>query len=206
MTTIGIVVAAGRGERFGGPKHEAVVGGAPMWERARDALLLGGVDRVIVVGEVPGGVPGGERRRDSVAAGLAAAPVESEWIVVHDAARPLATPHLVVRVLQRLHAGDVDAVVPAVAVTDTIKRTEGLEVIATVDREGLVAVQTPQGFRASALREAHASSAEDASDDAVLIERWGGRVITVPGESTNLKVTHPSDLSLIAALSGVVDG
>jgi 2-C-methyl-D-erythritol 4-phosphate cytidylyltransferase/2-C-methyl-D-erythritol 2,4-cyclodiphosphate synthase len=168
--------------------------------------MTGGVERVIVVGDVPGGVPGGDRRRDSVAAGLTALPTDAEWVLVHDAARPLATPHLVVRILQRLHVGDVDAVVPVVAVRDTIKRAEGPIVRETVPREGLVAVQTPQGFRLSALREAQAASDEDASDDAVLIERAGGRVATVPGEPANLKVTYPADLDLAAALLGVIDG
>lgn len=206
MTTVGIVVAAGRGERFGGEKHTALIGGVPMWRRARDVLLTGGVERVVVVGGVPGGVPGGDRRRDSVAAGLAAVATDAEWVVVHDAARPLATPHLVVRVLQRLHVGDVDAVVPVVAVRDTIKRTEGASVVATVPREGLVAVQTPQGFRLTALREAQAALDEDASDDAVLIERAGGAVATVAGEPENLKVTYPSDLGLATALLEVIDG
>ncbi len=206
MTTVGIVVAAGRGERFGGEKHAALVGGVPLWRRAREVLMTGGVERVIVVGDVPGGVPGGDRRRDSVAAGLTALPTDAEWVLVHDAARPLATPHLVVRILQRLHVGDVDAVVPVVAVRDTIKRAEGPIVRETVPREGLVAVQTPQGFRLSALREAQAASDEDASDDAVLIERAGGRVATVPGEPANLKVTYPADLDLAAALLGVIDG
>lgn len=206
MTTVGIVVAAGRGERFGGEKHAALVGGVPLWRRAREVLMTGGVERVVVVGDVPGGVPGGDRRRDSVAAGLTALPTDAEWVLVHDAARPLATPHLVVRILQRLHVGDVDAVVPVVAVRDTIKRAEGPIVRETVPREGLVAVQTPQGFRLSALREAQAASDEDASDDAVLIERAGGRVATVPGEPANLKVTYPADLDLAAALLGVIDG
>lgn len=206
MTTVGIVVAAGRGERFGGEKHAALVGGVPLWRRAREVLMTGGVERVVVVGDFPGGVPGGDRRRDSVAAGLTALPTDAEWVLVHDAARPLATPHLVVRILQRLHVGDVDAVVPVVAVRDTIKRAEGPIVRETVPREGLVAVQTPQGFRLSALREAQAASDEDASDDAVLIERAGGRVATVPGEPANLKVTYPADLDLAAALLGVIDG
>ncbi len=206
MTTVGIVVAAGRGERFGGEKHAALVGGVPLWRRAREVLMTGGVERVIVVGDVPGGVPGGDRRRDSVAAGLTALPTDAAGVLVHDAARPLATPHLVVRILQRLHVGDVDAVVPVVAVRDTIKRAEGPIVRETVPREGLVAVQTPQGFRLSALREAQAASDEDASDDAVLIERAGGRVATVPGEPANLKVTYPADLDLAAALLGVIDG
>jgi 2-C-methyl-D-erythritol 4-phosphate cytidylyltransferase len=206
VTTVGIVVAAGRGERFGGAKHTALVGGVPMWERARTALLTGGVETVVVVGEVPGGVSGGLRRRDSVAAGIDALPESSEWIVVHDAARPLATPHLVVRVLQRLRADDVDAVVPVVAVRDTIKRTDGSVVLETIERKGLVAVQTPQGFRASALREGHAASDVDATDDAVLVERTGGRVTTIPGEPENLKVTYSADLALTEALLGVIDG
>jgi 2-C-methyl-D-erythritol 4-phosphate cytidylyltransferase len=200
VTVWGIVVAAGSGGRFGRAKHTVAVAGVPMWERARDALLRGGAAGVVVVGSVPGGVPGGARRRDSVAAGLAALPDEADLVLVHDAARPLATAGLVARVLDRLFDGDVDGVVPVVPVRDTIKRVAGDRVSATVDRDGLAAVQTPQAFVVASLREAHAADDADALDDAVLIERSGGTIAVVPGEEANLKVTYPGDLRIAEAL------
>lgn len=200
MIVAGIVVAAGKGERFGGAKHLRELGGKPLWVRARDALLEGGVAQVVVVGDVPGGIAGGARRRDSTAAGLDHLPAEASLVLVHDAARPLAAPELVRRVIDRLRDGGVDAVVPAVPVRDTIKRVSGGRVVETLDRSTLVAVQTPQGFTFDALRRAHAASDDDAPDDAVLVERNGGTVVTVPGDPINLKVTYPQDLAVAEAL------
>lgn len=200
MNVAGIVVAAGRGTRFGGPKHIADLAGEPLWRRARDSLLEGGCEYTVVVADLPGAVPGGERRRDSVAAGLRALPGDVEFVLVHDAARALAGPGLAKAVIARLRVGDCDAVVPVVPVRDTIKQVDGEAVTATVDRTDLVLVQTPQGFRAAVLRAAHAAGSEDASDDAVLVERAGGRVVTVPGEITNFKITYPDDLRLAEAL------
>lgn len=196
MTVAGIVVAAGRGERFGLPKAGIVLRDRPLWQWGRDALLHGGVTEVVVVGDVPGGIPGGERRRDSVAAGLAAISADATHVVVHDAARPLATPDLVRALLERISVGDVAAVVPAVPVRDTMKRVRADRVVETVDRDGLVSVQTPQAFTVAALRSAHAAGDEDASDDALLVERIGGSVATIMGEVHNLKITFPDDLLL----------
>jgi len=200
VNVAGIVVAAGRGTRFGGPKHIADLAGEPLWRRARDSLLAGGCEYPVGVADLPGAVPGGERRRDSVAAGLRALPGDVEFVLVHDAARALAGPGLAKAVIARLRVGDCDAVVPVVPVRDTIKQVDGVAVTATVDRTDLVLVQTPQGFRAAVLRAAHAAGSEDASDDAVLVERAGGRVVTVPGEITNFKITYPDDLRLAEAL------
>jgi 2-C-methyl-D-erythritol 4-phosphate cytidylyltransferase len=201
VTLAGIVVAAGSGDRFGGPKHRILVDGVSMWERARDLLRDAGADPVVVVGDVPDGVPGGVRRRDSVAAGLAVLGDRAEWVLIHDAARPLASVALARRVADRLGEGDVDGVVPTVPVRDTLKRVEDGMVAGTVDRDRLVAVQTPQGYRVAALREAQALDG-DATDEAVLLERAGRRVATVEGEAANLKVTYPGDLALVAALTG----
>ena len=200
MNLFGIVVAAGRGERFGSPKAGLVLGGVPLWKWAADALIGGGAIAVVVVGPVPGGIPGGLRRRDSVAAGLAALPAEATHVLVHDAARPLATAGLVRAVAARLAVGDVDAVIPAIAVGDTLKRIAGERVVETVSRDGLVAVQTPQGFSVAVLRAAHTADDEEATDDAQLVERHGGSVVVVAGESGNLKITHPEDLALAEAL------
>jgi 2-C-methyl-D-erythritol 4-phosphate cytidylyltransferase len=196
----GIVVAGGRGDRFGGPKHTALLRGRPLWEWAQAALVHGGVGAVVVVGDVPGGVPGGRRRRDSVRAGLDSLPREASHVLVHDAARPLATPELVRRVIDRLLAGGVDAVVPVVPIRDTLKRVGDGWVVATVERRDLAGAQTPQGFRVEVLRAAHEASENDASDDAGLVEAIGGSVATVEGEAGNLKVTYPGDLALAEAL------
>lgn len=200
MKIAGVVVAAGSGERFGGPKHLIEVGGVPMWLRGRMLLESAGATEVVVVGDVPEGVPGGARRRDSVAAGLAALESGADWVLVHDAARPLATEVLARRVIERLLRGDVDAVVPVVPLRDTIKRIDGDAVVETVERVSLAAVQTPQGFRMAALQAAQRSGDDDASDEAVLIEREGGRVVTVPGDPSNLKVTYAADLAVVEAL------
>ena len=171
-----------------------------MWLRARMLLESAGATEVVVVGDVPDGVPGGARRRDSVAAGLAALVSGADWVLVHDAARPLATEALTRRVIERLLRGDVDGVVPVVPVRDTIKRIDGDTVTETVERASLVAVQTPQGFRMEALQAAQRSADDDASDEALLIEREGGRVATVPGDPANIKVTYPGDLAVVEAL------
>lgn len=199
MKAFGIVVAAGSGTRFGGPKASVELGGIAMWERARVSLLEGGCDPVVVVGDVPGGVPGGRRRRDSVRAGLDHAPSDATHVLVHDAARPLASSALAERIIDRLVGGSV-AVVPVVPVRDTIKRVRGDEVIETVDRSELVVVQTPQGFALEVLVEAHFADDGDASDDALLVERTGGTVDTIPGEPANLKITYPGDLAVAEAL------
>ena len=200
MTIWGIVVAAGSGTRFGGPKYDVLLAGRPLWAWAREALTSGGAGDVVIVGDVPHGVGGGLRRRDSVAAGLAHVPDDCTYTLVHDAARPLASPDLVGRVIARLDRGDVDGVVPAIPVRDTIKRVDNEKVVATVDRHVLAAVQTPQGFRTEVLRAAHQASDADATDDAAMVERIGGTVVTVAGDPRNVKVTYPDDLLLAEAL------
>ncbi len=137
-------------------------------------------------------VPGGERRRDSVAAGLGAVG-DPEIVVVHDAARPLVSPRLIEAVIAaaRLH-GAATAAVPCV---DTVKRVEGGMVVETLPRDALVSVQTPQAFATGLLRRAHAVEPDrDASDDCLLVEWLGAPVAVVPGEIGNRKITHPEDL------------
>jgi 2-C-methyl-D-erythritol 4-phosphate cytidylyltransferase len=114
-------------------------------------------------------------------------------IVVHDAARPLASPALFAAVIQAVHGG-ADAALPALPVTDTIRRVDG----APVDRDALLAVQTPQAFAAARLRAVH-GPAPEATDDASLVEAAGGRVVVVPGEPRNDKITTPDDLVVAAA-------
>jgi 2-C-methyl-D-erythritol 4-phosphate cytidylyltransferase len=212
----GIVVAGGRGSRFGAAKQFARLGGATVVERS--IATTGRVcDGVVVAlppesmrsGWQPGPpvvtVAGGETRGDSVRAALATVPADAEIIVVHDAARPLASPLLFVAVIAAVRAG-ADAAVPGLAVTDTLKRVDGERVVETVPRDGLVVVQTPQAFRSEVLRRAHATAdnSSDASDDAVLVERSGGVVQVVSGEARNLKITVPGDLEVAAGMIEVM--
>lgn len=200
----GIVVAGGAGLRFGGPKHSMELHGKPLWSWGRDMLVDAGVSHVVVVGPVPGGIPGGNRRRDSVAAGLAEIPDDVDYVIVHDAARPLATAAMVHTIIETLLTRDVDGVAPAVPVRDTLKEVDDNDIVSgTLPRDHLVAVQTPQGFVASRLREAHAALEGSYTDDAGMIEDNGGRVIVVPGDPRNLKVTFPEDLALVRALVAV---
>ena len=138
-------------------------------------------------------VIGGASRSGSVRAGLAEVPKGAEIVVVHDAARPLAPHGLFTAVIDAVRAG-ADGAVPGLPVPDTVKRVADGRVVATVDRTGLVTVQTPQAFRAEVLRAALAGGAE-ATDDAALVEAAGGKVVVVPGDPLNLKITTPHDLA-----------
>jgi 2-C-methyl-D-erythritol 4-phosphate cytidylyltransferase len=197
----GIVVAGGSGLRFGGPKHAMELEDKPLWSWGRDTLVDGGVNHVVVVGPVPGGIPGGNRRRDSVAAGLAEIPDDVDYVVVHDAARPLASKELVAALIETLVARDVDGVVPAVPVRDTLKEVDDKDIVAgSLPRDHLVAAQTPQAFAAKALRDAHAALEGSYTDDAGMVEDNGGRVVVIPGDPRNLKVTFAEDLAVVRAL------
>jgi 2-C-methyl-D-erythritol 4-phosphate cytidylyltransferase len=198
-----IVVAAGSGSRFGAPKQFEPLGGRRVLDWSLDAARTAS-DGVVVVlppASVPAGEPaadavagGGDTRSASVRAGLALVPEEADVVVVHDGARPLAGPDLFAAVVAAVRAG-ADAAVPGVAPADTLRwRTGGV-----ADRDGLVAVQTPQAFRAAALRAAHVGEPE-ATDDASLVEAAGGKVVVVDGSPDNLKITNPSDLTVAEAL------
>lgn len=197
-----IVVAGGRGARFGDRKQYLHLGGRRVldWSLAAAADHSDGVVLVVpadLVHEPEAAdavVAGGRTRSASVRAGLAAVPADAELILVHDAARPIPVPEVWERVLGALAAG-ADAVVPAVPVTDTLRSLDG----GPVDRERIVAVQTPQGFRAPLLRAAHRSEPEG-TDDASLVEAEGGRVVLVDGDPRNLKITAPVDLELAELL------
>lgn len=143
---------------------------------------------------------GGPRRQDSVKNGLAVLPKQVSKILVHDSARPFFGVELVGRVVQALKAGHF-AVIPALPVKDTIKVVDGDGVVReTLERASLRAVQTPQGFDASRLREAHErlnTPERDVTDDASLMELAGHKVVTVPGEEGNVKITTPEDLALL---------
>lgn len=199
-----VVVAAGSGTRFGGPKQLEDLGGVTVLDRSLQTASACSEGVVLVLsaalleagvgGAAAHVVAGGETRSASVRCGLAALPEDVEVVLVHDAARPLASPALYDAVVDAVRSG-ADAALPGAAIHDTVRRRDG----GVVDRDELVAVQTPQGFRAAALREAHAGGGE-ATDDVALVEAAGGRVVVVPGDDRNLKITRPSDLVVARAL------
>jgi len=198
-----VVVAGGSGQRFGTLKQFALLGERPVVEWAVAACRASSAGVVLVV---PSGSPaedaygadvvveGGATRSESVGHGVAAVPESAEVIVVHDAARPLASGELFEAVIAAVTIGGAGGAVPGVAVSDTIKVVDGSRrVTATLDRAALVAVQTPQAFDADLLRRAHAGGSE-ATDDAALVEALGATVRVVPGDPRNLKITTPADL------------
>lgn len=193
------MVAGGSGTRFGERKQFLRLGGIRVldWALAAAREHTDGVVLVVPADSVGEAEPdadavvaGGATRSASVRAGLAAVPDAAEVVVVHDAARPVPVPDVWTRVLEAIAMG-ADAAVPAVPVTDTLRRVDG----GAVDRSRYVAVQTPQAFAAHALRAAHADGAE-ATDDASLVEARGGRVVLVDGDPRNLKITTPADLAV----------
>jgi 2-C-methyl-D-erythritol 4-phosphate cytidylyltransferase len=220
QTTWAVLVAAGAGERLGAdrPKAFAALAGRPLLAESLERLDASDWIDAIVVAAAPGWeeptillaeelvaskvtsvVAGGETRAESVRNALAEVGDEALVVVVHDAARPLVDDRVLERVLGRLD-GTVDGVVPAIAVQDTMKRVSGGVVAETVDREGLVAVQTPQAFVADSLRAAFAGDLAGATDCALLVERRGGRVAVVDGEPRLAKITTAADLAHVAAL------
>jgi len=208
-----VVVGGGSGRRFGLLKQYEPLGDERVIDWSR-RVATGVSDGVVVVvpaddADRESAVAGGASRSESVRAGLDAVPDDATIVCVHDAARPFATPEVYAEVIGAVSAG-ADAAVPGVAVTDTIKivgpaRDGSAVVLETPDRSTLVAVQTPQAFRATALRAAHAAGG-DATDDAAMIERAGGRVVVVPGSLLNRKITIPDDLDWARGLveSGAV--
>jgi 2-C-methyl-D-erythritol 4-phosphate cytidylyltransferase/2-C-methyl-D-erythritol 2,4-cyclodiphosphate synthase len=216
-----VIVAAGQSTRFGAPKILTPIAGIPaiLWAvRAFQAVpgwsklvlvinpeLQPRVEAILAADQSSvrvALVPGGERRQDSVLAGLAAAG-DAEVVVIHDGARPLVTPHLIEATVAAVRSG-ADAAVTAVPVADTLKRDHG-ERVETVDRSDLWRAQTPQAFRADRLRAALAHADEHGltvTDEAMAIEMMGGTVTLVPGDEQNIKLTTPGDAVLIEALAG----
>jgi 2-C-methyl-D-erythritol 4-phosphate cytidylyltransferase len=209
-TAWAVVVAGGSGTRFGGYKQFMRLAGREVvdWSVEAAQKACAGVVLVVpaeVVGEYCGRasvvVAGGPTRAGSVRAGLGAVPPEASVIVVHDAARPLSSPEMWASAIAAIEGG-ADAAVPCVPVSDTIKQRQDDGRLVTLERARLLAVQTPQAFSASALRAAHAAGGE-ATDDAALVEAMGGRVVSVSGEASNIKVTAPVDLALAETLLAV---
>ena len=169
-----------------------VVAAPPDWE---EPVILLAED--LGCGKVMASVTGAATRAESVRVAMAEVPDDASVVLVHDAARPLVTENVIGRVLGGLGDGH-DGAVPALPLPDTIKRVRSGEVVETVERTELVAVQTPQAFVASTLRQALAGDIGGASDCASLVERRGGRIKIVPGDRCLLKVTEPEDLELVA--------
>ncbi|WP_249160424.1 2-C-methyl-D-erythritol 4-phosphate cytidylyltransferase [Actinospica acidithermotolerans] len=225
--TAALVPAAGRGERLGpgAPKALRAIGGEPILLHAVRGLLASGRVDLVVVAAPPSEegvaevrrmlaglgpvtiVPGGPTRQQSVALALAAVPAEGyDVILVHDAARALTPPATVAAVVDAVRSGH-PAVIPVLPVADTIKSAvpgedpaEFPAVGQTVDRSGLRAVQTPQGFSRDTLTRAHAAAGHDATDDAGLVESLGEPVTMIPGHVEAFKVTTPFDLVLAEAV------
>jgi 2-C-methyl-D-erythritol 4-phosphate cytidylyltransferase len=210
-----IVVAAGSGTRLGAhvPKAFVEVGGRTLLEHAIEHLAAHPQVGPVVVAAPPGEceravdlvpsvtvVPGGMTRQLSVALALAAIPPEADLVLVHDAARAFVPVEVIDRVIAAL--GSADGAVPTRPVSDTIRTVDASgELGSLIDRSGLLAMQTPQGFRRDVLVKAHAAAeGGDATDDVALVEAIGGHVVAVPGDERAFKVTVPLDLALAEAL------
>lgn len=211
-----MLAAAGRGERLDvdRPKAFAQLRGRPLLAESLERLEGSEwIDAIVVVtppgweepvillaeelgcGKVVAAVSGGASRAESVRIGVGEVADDAAVILVHDAARPLVSSVVVERLLAALNEG-WDGAIPGLPVVDTVKRVQGGAVVETLAREELAAVQTPQAFVASVLREA-VSGGGDATDCSSLVERRGGRVAVVAGDPRLLKVTTPEDLALV---------
>jgi len=212
-----IILAAGRGRRFGSAKQFASLKGMPLvyWCLERFEKHPE-VDRLVLVlppeediesylkryKKLAAVVPGGPERQDSVWNGFRqVVPDEAGIVLVHDGVRPLVGEGLISRVIQA--AREAGAAVPGLVSEETIKEARGREVVKTHDRQTLFRVQTPQGFAYPVLKEALESGARDkfyGTDEAMLVERLGKRVVLVEGDPKNIKITNPSDLRVAEAL------
>jgi len=219
MSVWALLVAAGVGERLGEERPKAFVGLGELPLLAEPLRRLDEsdwVDAIVVAvpedweepaillaeelsaSKVVAAVHGGATRAESVRAALAEVPEDALVVLVHDAARPLLTDDVLERVLAPLSEG-WDGVVPGLPIVDTVKTVSGEAVTGTLSREKLIAVQTPQAFLASKLREAYAGDLSGATDCSSLVEARGGRVKWVEGDPRLLKVTTKADLELVAA-------
>lgn len=219
-SAVAVVLAAGSGVRMGlgEPKAFVGLGGASMLDRALAAAagcpqvtsliaaVPEGMTSAVAIDELAGKpvtvIVGGSSRQASVLAGLDAAPEGTDVIVCHDAARPFASSALFSSVIEALR--DADGAIPVLPVADTVKRVVDGEVVTTEPREELFLAQTPQAFRAHALRGAHARArAQQAifTDDAAVLEWAGYHVLAVPGETENVKITTPADLARAEAFA-----
>ena len=212
-TSAAIIAGAGMGHRLGAdiPKALIQIDGVTLIERAF-AALSSVVDEIVItapagyeetfraiVGESATVITGGVLRSDSVNLALKSLSPSTKYVLVHDAARALATSDLAQRVLNELNSGE-SAVIPALNVVDTIKEVDRDGYVRnTPDRSVLRAVQTPQGFTVDVLQRAHEAS-DDATDDAALVEALGIKVKTILGEVRAMKITNPEDIGMALTL------
>lgn len=213
--TWSIVLAAGLGSRFGGNKQLTMLGHQRVVEWSVEAARASSHGVILVINpenledianlDADLVVTGGNSRGESVRNGLKALPDAATVVVIHDAARPGAPANLFRSVIHAVEAG-ADAAVPGLAVSDTLKQVQdgpkGKEVKSTLDRDTIMAIQTPQAFNRQMLEAAHADTRE-ATDDAALIEAISGTVEVVPGDVRAIKITEPSDLVIAAELMGL---
>ncbi len=211
-----IIVAAGKGKRIGGLDKSFVdLNGKPVISYSFDCLsrykfvkemivVLNSKNikegKVLLASDKLTAVPGGDTRAESVRNGVLKS--KEEFVLVHDAARPFITEELLDRIFDELTPG-VDAVIPVIPVKSTVKYIDGNSFVEkTVDRKGLVVVQTPQLFRKKALLDAYRrSNLIGITDEAMLIEKMGGKVKAVGGIEENLKITTPFDLILMEGVA-----
>ncbi|HVL98096.1 MAG TPA: 2-C-methyl-D-erythritol 4-phosphate cytidylyltransferase [Egibacteraceae bacterium] len=224
---VGLVVAAGTGQRLGAATRKGLVklAGEPLLVHAVRAFTacdaIGEIVLVVAPADLDGAaaalrgaglavgavVAGGDTRQESVRLGLSACPPDAEAVAVHDAARPLVSADLVTRTVRALVAPWA-AVAPGLPIVDTMKLVDAVAaplttpvaVVRTVERHGLWAVQTPQVFGARTLRRVHDRLDSLATDDLVLVEQAGGRVRLIEGDRRNFKITFPEDLLIAEAL------
>lgn len=222
MKTVAIILAAGEGSRFVAdrPKQFAMVLGKPvLWHTLAAFQSASSIDDIVLVvpqdeleytreaflsnspldkiGKI---IAGGSTRSDSARLGLAAIPISTEIIAIHDGARPTVAPSDINRIVKT--ARSERAAVLASPVTSTLKRVAAKYIINTVEREGLYLAETPQAFRADLIREAYQKLGEDSSptDDAQLVEALGFKVCIVESEFLNIKVTTREDIALVEAI------
>jgi 2-C-methyl-D-erythritol 4-phosphate cytidylyltransferase len=212
MKTVGILLAGGRGSRFGAAKETARVADITCLDRSLSTLKLF-ADEVIVVATSGSASLLGltnqsprirvrepeSSRTASMRAATLLIPLEADRVLIHDAAHPLATSNLFDRVLTALDRS-VDVVVPVIQAVDTIKRVRGDLAVETIDRAGLVVSQVPHAFWSDALRRIHREERE-AQDDSVLAETLGMTVRVVPGEAWNIHIARPVDLLMARAIA-----
>ena len=208
---VGILLAAGSSSRMGSKdKLWLDLNNKPVIEYSLEVLLnLDIVDVLVVVSPKERQlqikkllanqketifVEGGERRQDSVAAGLTAVP-DADWYIIHDGARPFISDEIILRVFEAAKLSG--AAVPGLRLNETVKKADGAgRVIETLDRSILRTIQTPQIFRGELIRNAHNDIDEDVTDDAMMIELLGGIVEIVEGDAKNIKLTNPIDFQI----------
>lgn len=204
--TWAIVLAAGAGQRFGGAKADAVLGGRRLVDRAVAAVsACAGVVVVLPHGRpwdgpsVAAAVAGGATRAASVRAGLGVVPRGADVVVVHDAAHPLATPALVAAVVAAVRDG-ADAAAPGVVPVDAVVRRGSGGRVEHLGRDELCLLQCPMAFRTEVLRAAHSARPVDAVEDTALVVAAGGTLVVVDGDAANVHVATPLDLAVAGAL------